>query len=165
MSSSNHRLAAIVVALVGLIPASASGSPDAELGRRIYREGSLPSGQPVEGTVVGDVNLRGAQVSCTACHRRSGFGTSEGGAFVPPIVAPWLFGTDPPGRADLFSKLFQEVQGEQVRAKLRAQQVRPPYSAPSLAAALRDGRDPNGRPFDAVMPRYRLSDADMAHLV
>ncbi|MEM7355855.1 MAG: hypothetical protein AAF657_33875, partial [Acidobacteriota bacterium] len=47
----------------------------------------------------------------------------------------------------------------------RAQQVRPPYSAPSLAAALRDGRDPNGRPFDAVMPRYRLSDADMAHLV
>jgi len=145
---------------VAVIPADAI-----QAGRQIYREGVMGSGQPVQGTVLGDVVLEGAQVQCAACHRRSGFGTSEGGALVPPIVAPWLFGQDPPGRADLFSKLYQEVQPGRVRAKLRAQQIRPPYSDDSLAVALRTGRDPSGRELDSTMPRYPLSDEAMGHLI
>jgi hypothetical protein len=34
-----------------------------------------------------------------------------------------------------------------------------------LASALRDGKDPLGREFDLLMPRYDLSDEDTAHLV
>lgn len=170
MTRSRPRLPPAVIGLVAVLQVGAGEGPEqteasVEAGRRIYLSGLSAAGEPVEGRVVGDVTLRGAQVSCATCHRRSGFGTSEGGAFVPPIVAPWLLGAESPGRADLFSQLYQEIQSEPVRAKLRAQQLRPPYDEATLAVALREGRDPSGRALDPVMPLYRLDDADMAHLV
>jgi hypothetical protein len=68
-------------------------------------------------------------------------------------------------RTDLFRKLFQEVQPNHFRARLRDPRVRPAYTDETLAAALREGKDPLGRDFDLLMPRYDLSDEDTAHLV
>lgn len=139
--------------------------PDAELGKRIYREGILPSGKPVRAVVQGDVRVEGTQLNCANCHRRSGFGSSEGAAFVPPITGSFLFGGRELRRTDLFRKLFQEVQPNHFRARLRDPRVRQAYTDETLASALREGKDPFGREFDLLMPQYDLSDEDMAHLV
>ncbi len=138
---------------------------DIAAGRRIYERGLLATGEPLRGTVVGDVMLEGAQVQCASCHRRSGFGTSEGGAYVAPIVAPWLFGAKTPDRADLFRKLYQEVQPNRMKSKVRSLQVRTAYTDATLATALRTGRDNTGRVLDPLMPRYRLDDTSMAQLI
>jgi cytochrome oxidase Cu insertion factor (SCO1/SenC/PrrC family) len=139
--------------------------PDPELGRKIYREGVLPSGKPVRAVVQGDVRVEGGQLNCANCHRRSGFGSSEGAAFVPPVTGSFLFDPKELRRTDLFRKLFQEVQPNHFRARLRDPRVRPAYTDETLAAALREGKDPLGRDFDLLMPRYDLSDEDTAHLV
>ena len=144
---------------------SPGGKSNPEVGRRIYREGILPSGKPVRAVVQGDITVEGTQLNCANCHRRSGFGASEGTAFVPPVTGSFLFGGRELGRTDLFRKLFQEVQPNRFRARLRDPRVRPTYTDETLASALRDGKDPLGREFDPLMPRYDLSDEDMAHLV
>jgi len=140
-------------------------TPDTELGKKIYREGFLPSGKPVRAVVQGDVRVEGTQLNCASCHRRSGFGSSEGAAFVPPITGSFLFGGNELRRTDLFRKLFQEVQPNHFRARLRDPRVRPSYTDATLASALREGKDPLGREFDLLMPRYDLSDEDTKHLV
>lgn len=137
-------------------------APSPALGRRIYRDGVLPSGEPLRAALHG-AELSGAAVACASCHRRSGFGTSEG-AYVPPIAGPYLFEGRQPSRADLFHELYQKVQTDVARAHLRDPQPRPPYTGETLGAALRDGRDPTGRELDPLMPRYRLGEEDLAHL-
>ncbi|MEK6279413.1 MAG: c-type cytochrome [Acidobacteriota bacterium] len=139
--------------------------PNSDLGRRIYREGILPSGKPVRAIVQGDIAIAGTQFTCASCHRRSGFGSSEGAAFVPPIASSLLFGGRELRRTDLFRKLFQEIQPTRFRARVRDPRGRPYYTDESLAAALRDGKDPSGREFDPLMPRYELSEEDASHLV
>lgn len=109
---------------------------------------------------------RGRQVyleSCASCHRRSGYGASEGGAFVPPVTGPFLFERRPE-RADLFRELYQEVQSKTYSARIRDPRPRPAYTEASLARAVREGIDPAGRKLSPLMPRYPLSDADMRHL-
>ena len=136
-----------------------------EDGRRLYRDGILPSGQPLRGIVQGGVPLEGAAASCASCHRRSGYGSVEGTTVVPPITATALFGSDPAHRADLFRKLFQEDLSARAWASVRDPRTRPPYTEATLAATLRDGRDPTGRELDPLMPRYRLDPEAMAELV
>lgn len=139
--------------------------PDPELGKQIYREGLLPSGKPVRAVVQGDIAVGGTQLNCANCHRRSGFGSSEGAVLVPPVTSAFLFGGRELRRTELFRKLFQEVQPNSLRASLREPRVRPAYTDETLISALREGKDPLGREFDPVMPRYDLSAADSAHLV
>jgi mono/diheme cytochrome c family protein len=112
-------------------------SPDA--GRRMYREGIGPSGEPLTAIVTGDVPLVGTQFSCQTCHGRSGMGSAEGQVVVPSIAGPILF-------ADLH------------------QPKRPAYDVATLARALRDGVGATGQPLDPLMPRYRLSDGEIAAL-
>jgi hypothetical protein len=159
-------LFASMIAFVGLCPAQPLRmKPSGDLGRRIYREGILPSGKPVRAIMQGDVAVAGTQLPCTSCHRRSGYGSSEGAAFVPPIAGSFLFGSRELRRTDLFRKLFQEVQPTRFRARVRDPRVRPVYTDESLTTALRNGRDPSGREFDPLMPRFELSDEDASHLV
>lgn len=137
---------------------------DGELGRRIFREGVLPSGEPVRGTMLGGVEVEGLTLACASCHRPSGGGSTEGGAFVPPIMAPDLFLPREPDRADLFRRLFQEVQPRRLYSETRDPRPRPAYDSGTLDAALREGVDPAGRRLDPMMPRYRLSQEDLSHL-
>jgi cytochrome c553 len=138
--------------------------PDARAGARIYREGVLPSGESVRASMQGGLAVEGTRLNCAGCHRRSGFGSSEGAAYVPPVTGAALYREKGSNGVDLFRRLFQEVQPARLRARLRGPLPRPAYTDESLAAALREGRDPAGRELDPLMPRYRLSDEDAGHL-
>ena len=138
---------------------------DLEWGKRIYRDGILPSGKPVRATLQGDVVAEGSQFSCASCHRRSGFASGEGALYVPPVTGPSLFRATRLERADLFRQLYQDVQPKPTRARVRAPRVRPAYTDQSLAIAVREGRDPTGRELDPTMPRYLLDDKDAGYLV
>jgi cytochrome c553 len=159
-----RRLPFAAVALALLAHAVAAQTPDARLGERIYREGVLPSGELVRASAQGDLAVEGAQLTCAGCHRRSGLGSSEGAAYVPPVTGAALYREKGPVGADNFRRLFQEVQPARLRARLRDPRPRPAYTDESLGVALREGRDPAGHEFDPLMPRYRLSDEDAGHL-
>lgn len=141
-----------------------TAKPDVESGKRIYREGILPSGEPVRAVLQGDVAVEGKQFSCAACHRRSGLGSSEGSVLVPPLTEASLYREKDWRRADLFRKLYQEVQTKPFVARVHDPRPRPAYTDETLAVALREGRDPSGRAFGPLMPRYLLSDEDAGHV-
>jgi len=169
-----RTLGALALAFAVALPAVAGGAGlplaaagDPELGRRIYELGLLPSGRPLAGTVLGDVPVAGRAAACASCHRRSGFGESEGGLWVPPVTGRALAAPrrlSDASRGRLLRPLYQEVHTAASRARVHAHPPRPAYDAASLAAALNGGRDPAGRALDSAMPRYRLSDADAGHL-
>ncbi|MGK3987142.1 ABC transporter substrate-binding protein [Sorangium sp. So ce136] len=119
--------------------ACAELSPAALRGRRIFHHGALASGEPVEGRLAeGGAALRGKAAACAGCHGRSGDGTAEGGVAAPPLTPEQLFSADRPDG---------------------------PYTAETLATAVREGRTPAARELHLVMPRYRLDGAQLADLV
>ncbi|HEX9023613.1 MAG TPA: ABC transporter substrate-binding protein [Geobacteraceae bacterium] len=129
----------------------AAGHDEMRLGERIYREGILPSGKPVEAVVKGDITVEGSMFSCQSCHMRGGLGSYEGGVYSPPTNG-----------ANLFKPLkfvYKGIVQEQVPPR------RPAYTDATLAGVLRYGDDPAGRILNDVMPRYTLEDRDMAILV
>jgi mono/diheme cytochrome c family protein len=125
---------------------ASSGSPvDEELvaiGRRLYREGLLASGQPVEATVQGDVPVDGTQFTCVSCHRRAGMGAIEADRVVAPVSGQELY-----------------------RPRESGYEPRPAYTDETLARVLREGIDPAGRAMDPLMPLYELPDREMAGLI
>jgi hypothetical protein len=143
----------------------ASAQADPVLGKRMYRDGLLPSGQPMRAVLQGDIAVDGTHLNCAACHRWSGFGATEGAAFVPPITAGALYHPRDLNRADLFRKMYQEVQPKTRWLRARDPRVRPAYTDETLKIALREGKDPTGRVLDPLMPRYQLSDDDIGHLI
>src|SRR5262249_51098310 len=151
---------AVVVGFASALALAGAPSPvpDVALGQRMYREGLLPSSQPLHGILQGDLPAEGSHLQCVTCHRRSGFGSSEGATFVPPITGPALFQTSELQRVDLFRKLYEEDLAGRSWVRVREQRSRPAYTDDTLAVALREGKDPTGRLLDPLMPRYRLSD-------
>ncbi|MGE0081004.1 MAG: hypothetical protein AB7U81_06885 [Thiohalomonadaceae bacterium] len=133
---------ALVLALAA--GAACAASP----GETMYRFGRLPSGEPLRGTVHGDVPLTGELVACVVCHRRSGFGASEGGVFAPPLVAPLLFAP----------REYRRKGWE------GASNTRPAYDDATLLRALRDGIDAAGHPLSPLMPRYEMTAEQAAPL-
>jgi len=121
------------------------------LGERMYREGKLPSGKPMEAVVKGDIPVMGTSFTCASCHLRAGLGSKEGGVITPPTDGGNLF------RPLKTLHKYYEVPS--------APPVRPAYTDESLAYALRTGIDPSGRRFNDAMPRYLLEDSDMAILI
>lgn len=131
-------LAALLVA-----PVTARGiAPGARAGAGIYRDGHAPGGAPLEAIVQGEVAVTGAQLSCAACHGRSGLGQIEGQVVAPPVSAPFL--------------------GQPRTSRARS---RPAYDDATLARAIREGIDAGGHPLDPLMPRYRIGDQDLAALL
>ncbi len=121
-------------------------------GREIYRSGRTGSGKPLLAVVSSDVLLPESQRACANCHARSGLGYSEGNTISLPLTGP---------------KLFQAVE---IAPKWTTQKrtegagTRPAYSDKTLAMAIRTGTDSAGRQLDQMMPRYQISDQDMADL-
>ena len=132
---------------------TSSTTTEWELGRRIYREGILPSGQAITGVIQGDVPLNAEQIVCESCHRRSGLSSSEGGIFVPPVSGTILYQPREVKRKELWASK-QEGPG-----------TRPAYTDETLVRAIRDGVDSADRPLDALMPRYALSDEALKPLI
>lgn len=120
-------------------------------GEQIYRHGILPSGEPVQAIVKGDIEVQGSMFSCQSCHMRAGIGSYEGGVYTPPTNGSSLFNP--------LKFIYKGIVQEQVPP------IRPAYTDKSLAEVLRYGDDPNGRILNDVMPRYVLRDEDMAIFV
>jgi hypothetical protein len=141
-------------ALLGLAAASAyAQAPQHGAGESIYLRGILPSGDPLEGErQTGELTARGADAACVNCHQRSGLGSIEGAIFIPPITTEYLFHASGHGPDD------------PVLPYVASQRNREPYTGSTLARAIREGLDPTGRPLSFLMPRYVLSDTDMAAL-
>ena len=137
---------------------------DIEAGARLYQQGILASGEPLVGHAFAGAEISGRYAACVRCHRRSGFGSYEGGYYIPPITAPYMFEGRQISRDDRFRALFMQAQTAKFRHQVRRVRDRPDYHQASLARVLREGVDTNGRQLESLMPRYELSDADVANL-
>ena len=120
-----------------------------EKGLRIYREGLDGAGEPLKAVAAAQTLLSGKAVACAACHRRSGYGTSEGQFNIRPIAGPALF-----------EEQTLSVRSPRIKAQLGTR-LRPPYTEALLARAIRTGIDSSGKPLDPVMPRYLMNDDDV----
>jgi len=142
-------------------PATVAGLPADKalaLGERMYREGILPSGEPMQSVVSGDIPVAGTAFTCVSCHVRSGVGSYEGGVVTLATNGAKLAQS----RYWKFPNLSPE---ERKDLRLQFPVARPPYTDDTLAQALRTGVDPSGRQLNPIMPCYDLNDQDMAILV
>lgn len=130
------------------------------LGERMYRDGVLPSGKVMAAFIRGDVEVDSTAFSCSSCHLRAGLGSVEGGVVTPPTTGKKLYSPyqRPPSLNDISDRAGRFIYAKTV-------QERPAYTRETLATALRMGIDPAGQIFNDVMPRYPLSDRDMAILI
>jgi hypothetical protein len=147
-------LAAMLIVTTGKVMADDSL---VETGRRIYEDGVLPDGKPLQAKRPEGFVVEGSYAACVTCHRRSGMGSVEGSGdstvLVPPVAGPVLFA--PALYADTYlNPLHHYVP---TRAWDRAM-TRPGYDTSSLARALREGIDPGGEQLTAPMPLYTLDD-------
>jgi mono/diheme cytochrome c family protein len=142
--------------LAGLAPPGpATAAPADSVGRSIYLRGVLGSGAPLEGTrEAGGVVTTGADGACVNCHQRSGLGSVEGRLSIPPITAEYLFHSGAHDASEPVLPYVESLHGN-----------RDPYTDATLARAIRAGLDSQGRPLSYLMPRYALSDEDMAPLI
>ena len=133
--------------------AAASPRPDARAGEAIFLRGVLGSGRLLEATNDIGLNIRGATAACANCHRRSGLGSREGRSLIPPITGRYLFRP-------------RDASGEQLELPFveAVRDKRAPYTEATLANAVRDGVDSEGRALKTLMPHFQLGDADMAAL-
>ncbi|MCU7855031.1 MAG: hypothetical protein KZQ79_04960, partial [Candidatus Thiodiazotropha sp. (ex Lucinoma borealis)] len=139
----------LITSLVGYSSASVNcaeiDTNKYQIGKQLYTDGLLPSGEPVKAVVQGDIQVEGNQLICETCHRRSGMGSTEGQQVVPAIAGHILF------------------------KPLKLPTSRPPeppiyrdgYTKQSLMRAIRDGVDVNGEPLDPFMPRYNIDEATL----
>ncbi len=132
------------------------------MAQRIYREGVLPSGEPLRGAHPGGVVVSGAFAACVLCHRRSGLGTVEGTRIILPITGRFLYQPRPTagGPMDL-----HRARGPDFAHALGRNRLHDPYTDQTLVRAIREGTDSSGVTLDGMMPRYALSDSDAQLLV
>ena len=93
---------AAVLSWSAVAPANAAtnGSAGADTlatGRMLYMEGKRGGGVPLAAKRTGGLTISGAEAACVNCHRRSGFGGSEGRSYIPPVNAASLFEAKLPG--------------------------------------------------------------------
>ena len=158
-----NRLLCILAASIGMslvahaaAPAQAANAAagDPAAGERIYRQGLLPTGEPVQAVLQADVPASGRTVACANCHRRSGQGSNEGRSTAPPVTGTALFAPAIKKARRVFRGADAATEGE-----------RPAYDAASLARAIREGIDAAGRPLSPLMPRFALDDRAMSDLL
>jgi len=123
-------------------------------GPAIYLRGVLGSGAPLAAAREDGLVTTGADAACVSCHQRSGLGTTEGRLSIPPITGDYLFHSRTNGAGEPVLPYVETVRGD-----------REPYTEATLARAIRDGVDPEGRQLRHLMPRFALGDADMAALI
>jgi hypothetical protein len=134
-----------------------------KIGEQIYLRGVLASGAELQAMrEAGVPGAKGAEAACVNCHRRSGLGSTHQSSGIgasavtnriPPIAARYLFQSNG-GHAE---ENLPYVDG------MRSN--RSPYTPATLARALRDGVDSDGRTLSNLMPRFAIDDADFSSLI
>ncbi|NOR26835.1 MAG: hypothetical protein GQ542_21070, partial [Desulforhopalus sp.] len=137
------------------------------LGEQMYREGILPSGKPMKALVMGDIPFDGRMFTCDDCHQRSGLGSEEGTIISWPTNGKELY--LPRRRTGAYRLPTSEADKNNPRRQLpkyyQMEDVRPAYTDKTLARVLRIGKDPAGRRLDPIMPKFRLSNSNMAIMI
>jgi len=146
------RYAACLVLLV--LTGHARGDPPPDAGERIFRQGMLSSGEPLQATRDGGLRMQGEAAACMSCHRRSGLGARAGLTTIPPITGRYLFHPRVRNPDDLDLPFVEGIRID-----------REPYTDATLARAIRSGLDSEGRPLSYLMPHFALGDADMTALI
>jgi hypothetical protein len=124
------------------------------VGESIYLRGVLASGARLQGTREdGGMTTQGPDAACVNCHQHSGLGSKEGNILIPPITGEYLFAPHAHGAADPVLPYVETMHGN-----------RAPYTDTTLARAIREGLDSDGRTLSYLMPRFALSDSEMAAL-
>lgn len=151
-----QRAARVLVPLLLTLGAGALGTAHGagSAGEALYRQGVLPSGQPVEAVRSDGPSLRGSDAACISCHRRSGLGWTEGKLAIPPVAGPYLFVPRGKSLAELGVPFVDT-----------AHVIHEPYTDETLARAIRDGVSSDGRPLNYLMPHYRLDAGAMSALI
>lgn len=135
-------------------------SVDKQAAQTLFRAGILPDGQPLRAARPGSIPVEGQAAACARCHRRSGFGVEEGRIVIPPITGKYLFRESTTDALQTEAMHMADPEPEATAARRRNR-----YNSETLARAIREGVDPDGRSLDYLMPRYQLNDADMALLI
>jgi mono/diheme cytochrome c family protein len=135
-------------------PRSAAAVPVDRGGEGIYLRGVLESGAPLEGKREAGMVTTGADAACVNCHQRSGLGSVEGRLSIPPVAGEYLF---QPRTQEGGAPALPYVESRRGN--------RDPYTDATLARAIREGVDSQGRPLNSLMPRFALDDGDMAALI
>ena len=137
------------------------------LGERIYRNGILPSGEPLTAVVQGNIPVDGTMFSCVSCHLRSGLGSLEGEVLTPPTTGNVLYKPWDSHRetAKMWSGGGSRKQYMHFMTRIGDFPKRSAYTDETLADAILGGSNPEGREFLGVMPRYALGERDMAILI
>ncbi|MDH3327607.1 MAG: hypothetical protein OEM01_00045 [Desulfobulbaceae bacterium] len=139
------------------------------LGERMYRDGLLPSGEPMQAIVMGDIPVDGRMFACDDCHQRSGLGSVEGTVITWPTNGKELY--KPRRKTGAWRPPETDAAKQDVRKKelprywKQIEVARPAYTDQSLARVLRTGIDPAARKLDPIMPLYLLDDRDMVILI
>src|SRR5882672_6774332 len=149
-------VAPLFAALLASAPAGAatSGDSPANLGEAIYRRGVVGSGAPLEASRDTGTHMQGTAAACINCHRRSGLGGREGRSIIPPISGRYLFRPRGKNADDADVPFVAGMRGD-----------REPYTDATLARAIREGLDSEGKPLSYLMPRFALNDTDIAALI
>jgi hypothetical protein len=152
------RAGCLLICLIMLSSTGTDAGPADLLaqGRRLYREGIAPDGQPLQAIGAAEVAISGADAACERCHRRSGMGSREGSIPVPAVSGPVLFSKLEPAQA--------ARRGHSPPVMPQRHQARPAYDEAALAKALREGLDPLNRPLNPLMPRYALDEPSLKAL-
>jgi hypothetical protein len=144
----------IVVGVILFVSMLVAKTTVPNIGESLYLRGVTPSGAALKGVREAGGSASGDAVACVNCHRRSGLGTVEGRIVIPPVTAKYLF--HPTLRS------VQEPESHHVGVSPRERSA---YTDETLARAIREGIDPDGKPLDYLMPRYQLNDAATASLI
>lgn len=132
----------------------AGGDDPGGVGEAIYRFGKLGSGDALTAIRDDGMRIEGTDAACANCHRRSGLGSKEGRFTIPPITGQYLFHAPDRARDEPDLPYVEGMHAD-----------RDPYTDASLARAIREGIDGQGRPLNYLMPRFALNDSDMAALI
>lgn len=138
--------AAAVLAGFAFSSLAAPLTPLEARGKQIYFEGRSASGSEIQAVVgAAGVSVPATVVPCANCHGYDGLGRPEGGV-VPPNIT-WGYLTKSYGH--------RHPDGRE----------HPAFDPQTVAAAIAEGLDPAGSVLGSMMPRYRMSESDLAATV
>ncbi|CAA0093786.1 Uncharacterised protein [BD1-7 clade bacterium] len=158
-------LAVSFIVICGMQTPTLFSSNDAADYCRFYMTGLRFDGTSVPVSFGNGMLSTSDRFSCHSCHRRSGYGGSEAGNYVPPITGAHLFQQGFDDRTWLFNDLFKREQRASDWSSLRTSRNRPAYNASSLFTALTLGVASNGKTLSPLMPRYTLDQTTYEELV
>ncbi len=126
-------------------------SPEETRGKRLFLVGESGTGGEISAVLGGvgpggpETAVPGTTLPCGSCHGRDGRGRPEGG--IAPSNITWDSLSKPYGSGALLGR------------------THPPYDEKSVKRAIGLGFDPSGNPLNPTMPRYRMSQTDIADLI